>query len=343
MNKRNLRGVALAGALVWGCLAPVAGAQAASDGASDAANGAALSLLPAIPDGSQSAVEAVLASEAMLLDVARAGERLVAVGAFGHVLLSDDDGTTWRQAQSVPTRVMLTDVKFASPEKGWAVGHDLTILHTADGGETWADQYHDTLAEAPFLSIHMMDERRGMAFGAFAITFETTDGGQTWVERDLISGTPVDSHLNAAFPGPDNSVFIAAEFGFVFRSLDGGETFEEIQTPYEGSFWGGMGLQDGSILVYGMRGNVWRSQDLGASWSQVETGTKESLSGGYEFPDGTVVLAGLGGAVAVSKDGSQSFETSISTGRTTQAAVTGLDAGTVLIFGETGINRKVLP
>ena len=39
-----------------------------------------------------------------LLDVASAGQRLVAVGERGHVLLSDDQGKTWRQARTVPTR-----------------------------------------------------------------------------------------------------------------------------------------------------------------------------------------------------------------------------------------------
>ena len=44
-----------------------------------------------------------LANSSLLLDLALAGNRLVAVGERGHVLLSDDRGATWRQAKSVPT------------------------------------------------------------------------------------------------------------------------------------------------------------------------------------------------------------------------------------------------
>src|SRR5688572_33454441 len=63
-----------------------------------------------------------LAANSLLLDLAVAGARLVAVGERGHVLLSDDQGATWRQATSVPTRVMLTSVYFVDGQYGWAVG-----------------------------------------------------------------------------------------------------------------------------------------------------------------------------------------------------------------------------
>src|SRR5690349_8937389 len=51
----------------------------------------------------ESSEPARLAAKSLLLDVARAGSRLVAVGDRGHVLLSDDEGGTWRQV-IVPTR-----------------------------------------------------------------------------------------------------------------------------------------------------------------------------------------------------------------------------------------------
>ena len=38
-----------------------------------------------------------LAAKSVILDVALAGDRLVAVGERGHIVLSDDYGMTWRQ------------------------------------------------------------------------------------------------------------------------------------------------------------------------------------------------------------------------------------------------------
>src|SRR5688500_13031183 len=106
---RHRIGLALVAALAACCAA-----QAEPDPA-DAAN--------------QPAETAPLAAASLLLDLAVAGERLVAVGERGHVLLSDDRGSSWRQAKSVPTRIMLTAVFFIDAQYGWAVGHDETILN----------------------------------------------------------------------------------------------------------------------------------------------------------------------------------------------------------------------
>ena len=52
--------------------------------------------------GAETAVEAPLAIESLLLDGAAVGTRLVVVGERGHILVSTDDGATWRQTP-VPT------------------------------------------------------------------------------------------------------------------------------------------------------------------------------------------------------------------------------------------------
>src|SRR5579862_7513799 len=78
-------------------------------------------------------------AQAVLLGVARAGSRLVAVGERGLVVVSDDEGRTWRQVPT-PVSVTLTAVVFESPRSGWAVGHRGVILHSADGGNSWSRQ-----------------------------------------------------------------------------------------------------------------------------------------------------------------------------------------------------------
>lgn len=71
--------------------------------------------------------------------MARAGDRLVAVGERGVVLLSDDEGRHWRQA-SVPVSVTLTSLAFVDDKIGWAVGHGGVVLHSIDAGATWSKQ-----------------------------------------------------------------------------------------------------------------------------------------------------------------------------------------------------------
>jgi len=75
------------------------------------------------------------APDGLILGAIRAGKRVLTVGDRGVILLSDDQGTTWRQAQQVPTRATLTVIFVADEKTLWAVGHWGVILKSVDGGE----------------------------------------------------------------------------------------------------------------------------------------------------------------------------------------------------------------
>ncbi|MDF1686572.1 MAG: YCF48-related protein [Parvibaculaceae bacterium] len=287
------------------------------------------------------AVQAENATSKLLLDAAKAGDRLVAVGEFGHIVLSDDGGKTWTQAKEVRSQVALNSVMFVNDKVGFAAGHDATVLKTTDGGETWRVFYRDTEFENPLLAVHFEDENKGYAVGAFSLMVETMDGGETWKTRPVFEGNPNDYHLNDIYRSKAGTLLIPSEFGIVYRSTDGGASFEEIQTDYEGSFWSGLGLSDGSILVYGMRGNIYRSVDEGLTWQPVEADTQKSFGGGVELDDGTVVLSGLNGAVAYSTDMGKSFKTYSRPDRAGFNAVIGGADDTIIIFGVPGL--KVMP
>ena len=83
------------------------------------------------------AVQTGQATQALLLDVTpRGANGFVAVGEYGVIIVSEDGGESWTQAQ-VPASVALTGVHFPTAESGWAVGHDGLILHSGDGGHSW--------------------------------------------------------------------------------------------------------------------------------------------------------------------------------------------------------------
>src|SRR5439155_22896850 len=86
------------------------------------------------------ALPAARAARALLMGIARAGGRLVAVGEHGLVVLSDDNGIAWRNAAQVPVDATLTAVRFADEKLGWAIGHLGMVLRTDDGGEHWVKQ-----------------------------------------------------------------------------------------------------------------------------------------------------------------------------------------------------------
>src|SRR5688572_18378097 len=132
---------------------------------------------------------APLASKSLLLDIAAAGERLVVVGERGHVLFSDDRGASWKQAEKVPTRALLTGVCFADAQRGVAVGHDEVIIVTADAGNTWDRVHYAPEAQQPLLDVWCGDGR-AIAVGAYSSYYTSEDGGRTWIPRKF-EATPL--------------------------------------------------------------------------------------------------------------------------------------------------------
>jgi photosystem II stability/assembly factor-like uncharacterized protein len=290
----------------------------------------------------QAALKRAYAGEEMLLAATRAGPRLVAVGDHGVVLLSDDDGKTYRQARAVPTRATLTAVSFADEKNGWAVGHWGAIVHSADGGETWTLQRSDTSVDRPLFSVYFTDAGRGLAVGLWSLLLATADGGKTWNEVKLPAppeGGKADRNLFALFADGKGSIYIAAERGTVLRSEDRGATWSYLNTGYKGSFWTGCALKDGTLLVAGLRGTIYRSTDDSRTWSAASSGTQSSITGLIE--DGTKVHAvGLDGVHQVSIDGGMSFSGTQRDDRLSLTAVAVSFAGEVREFSRAGVVKK---
>ena len=252
--------------------------------------------------GSESSVIAPLASRSLLLDAQRVGDSIVAVGERGHVLRSENSGTSWKQ-MPVPTSATLTSIYFVDTLNGWAAGHDQVILRTKDGGKSWEKVYENIEAESPFLDIFFLDGKHGYAIGAYGQFLESVDAGDSWVERGVGED---DFHLNQIISAGDQ-LYMAAEAGFAYRSEDNGQSWILLEPDYHGSFFGIYPLGENSLLLFGLRGNLFRSDDSGANWTQIETGTEASLTSGLRLNDGTLVIAGLAGTLLVSNDNGRSF------------------------------------
>ncbi|MBT7279172.1 MAG: hypothetical protein HN835_00465 [Rhodobiaceae bacterium] len=283
-----------------------------------------------------------MTTKALLLDVVQTGNRLVAVGEYGHVIFSDDQGESWTQANSVPTRNTLTSVIFLDNQTGYAVGHEATILKTNDGGNNWELQYNERRGETPLFGVYFSDANNGIAIGGFSYAFETSDGGETWNQRSLVEDSYDDFHLNDLFTDTKGNVYIPAEYGTVYKSVDRGRTWQTLGTGYDGSFWGGMGLANGNVLVYGMRGNAYMSKDNGKGWKKVTTNADQSITGGTQLADGRIVLTGLSGTVLTSTNGGKTFTSVSRTDRLSFATAAAGKNNTVLLFGDPGVRTHAL-
>lgn len=239
------------------------------------------------------------ATSLVRLSVTRAGDRLVSVGERGVILLSDDNGKTWRQAK-VSVSAALTRVRFADSRNGWAVGHGGVVLATRDAGETWQKQLDGAAAaqlelaaarrqdgdasrrfadarqlvqdgsDKPFLDVHFTDAQHGMVVGAYGLAFSTDDGGKTWQSMMGKVAAGDGRHLYAIAPSK-GVLYLFGEQGTVLGSLDGGKTFSRMEFPGKGTIFGALSSPtDDVMLVYGLKGNVYRSGDAGKRWESVE-------------------------------------------------------------------------
>lgn len=286
------------------------------------------------------AVASAKAAHTLLLDVALAGTRLVAVGDRGHIVYSDNQGGSWTQA-SVPVSVMLTAVHFATPQLGWAVGHHGVILHTTDGGLHWTLQRADREANsekagAPLLGVWFADENTGYAVGAYGYFLVTHDGGATWTDNSSAITNPDAWHLNAIRGGASGPVFIVGEHGKLFRSLDRGATWSPLASPFDGSYFGVAPIAGDLVLIYGLQGRLFASADQGASWQQVQTGVTSGINAAIRLENGKVVVAGNAGVLLVAADKHLDFVSDQRADRQSITAVLPVGGEGLVTVGEGG-------
>ena len=247
-----------------------------------------------------------LAAQSLLQGVARAGQSLVAIGEHGIILISHDDGQSWTQQQS-PTDVLLTAASFADDRHGLVVGHDGTILRTADGGQQWQLVQRD-LDAGPLLTVALAaDGQHGVAGGAYGLLLVTADGGATWRKAKVTDDTAdedadgegSDAHLYAAaLPAPDRWV-VVGEAGRIITSRDQGATWQVVKAPYNGSYFGVLAKSPDDWLIFGLEGKMLETADAGATWQPIETGQSSGLTSVGQLNDGRLVAVGLNGTILV--------------------------------------------
>ncbi|HEY0973505.1 MAG TPA: YCF48-related protein [Solimonas sp.] len=347
---KTVRGLLAAALLAFGGGLAAQGDDAADAGAEDLEAGAT-ELTDAMAEaeaGGEPAAAAVrplpseikpLTSRSLLLDVVTTGKRLFAVGDRGAILASAD-GKEWAQVQ-VPVRAPLTAVSFADADNGWAVGHDAAILHTVDGGRTWALQNFEPELERPFLSVLALDAQRAIAVGAYALMYQTSDGGETWNE---VSASIRDDelHFNSIVRLANGDLMIAGEQATLAISQDQGASWTKLESPYEGSLFGAVALGEKGAAIFGLRGNAFIATDARAgNWVEIKTDTVASMFGGTALPDGGLAMVGLNGnIIVVNASGANARLLKAPAGTPLSAAVP--FGGGLLAVGESGVQHIAL-
>ena len=279
------------------------------------------------------------ATQATMLAAERAGARIVAVGDHGVVLLSDDDGKTFRQAKEVPVDLTLTSLSFIDARQGWAAGHGGVVLHTRDGGETWSLQRSELDQDRPLFALKFFDAQHGVAVGLWSLVLVTADGGTSWqtVQVPVPEGAKkADLNLLGLFADVKGRLFATAERGMLLRSADQGRSWSYLASGYRGSFWTGLATADGTLFAAGLRGSLYRSPDDGRSWTRIETQSKSSITA-MALAGNDIIGIGGDGLVLHSSDGGATFKSEPRADRASLTALAIASDGQRVLFSTQGV------
>jgi photosystem II stability/assembly factor-like uncharacterized protein len=211
-------------------------------------------------------------------------EKAIVVGYRGKILLTTDAGFTWTQPASGTNRALYR-VRFVDPENGWISGQEGLILHTTDGGKTWQRQKSGT--SVYLFSLSFIDRKRGWAVGDKSILLQTTDGGANWSLHKITTAAQKEVSAEEAIASADpvlydvqfldaNTGWIVGEFGKIYHTTDGGQTWSEQQLSLIGAevvdaldlptFFGVHFADARNGLASGLDGKIARTNDAGTSW-----------------------------------------------------------------------------
>ena len=253
--------------------------------------------------------------------------RVIAVGAGGATLASDNDGHSYARVggevggEFIGLRPSVGDTLFA-----W-VG-DGTLARSTDGGRTWSPLGSATLSRV--IDVSFVSDQLGYLLSASGALQRTDDAGASW---SFVTGQATGGRALVA-TGPD-ALLVATRRG-VLRSTDAGATFE----PAAGAR-GSVSAFDSAgttLIAYGAKA-VLASRDGGARWRAL----RRPRGGGLESVDFVSPARAYAvrddGSTVATKNGGRTWKLLDGLGRDDIAAVSFGDArhGFAMLGSESGL------
>lgn len=208
------------------------------------------------------------------------------VGSEGSVYYTDDGGVSWADmAQSGLPDINWQGTYCLSSSSVWISGGMNSIgsiFHTSNGGVFWTAHAESLTADWPILSVKAYDQNNVWAVGHGFLISKSTNGGIDWelVTPDSLFGSGNDA--NELVIISPNEVWVALDYGNIWKTSDGGATWDIQSVPSEvgGYFMLGIYASDtntawsvGGSAFGEASGVILNTTDGGENWTRRDDGS----------------------------------------------------------------------
>lgn len=211
--------------------------------------------------------------------------KFFAVGAYGTLLASNDNGVHW-QLKTTNSFYNLNTLYFVDSKIGWAGGDDY-LLKTKNGGNSWKKldiALKDDLSDPKLdiADIYFTSRKEGWAVayrkGGGSYLLYSDNGGKTW---ELVHhGVRSFNASVVDFISKDTGWvggFSPFRKGAVLRTMDGGETWHKQKDTIKQRIYGIAFLNKNEGWAVGKEGRILHTTNGGKNWKEQESPNKEGF------------------------------------------------------------------
>jgi photosystem II stability/assembly factor-like uncharacterized protein len=187
--------------------------------------------------------------EDSFLDViALDAQRAIAVGAYGHFLITTNGGKEWTRRKVIEGDDHLNRITRGPGNTLYLAGEHGTLLRSPDLGANWVPL--DTKYEGTFYGILPLERGVILAHGLRGRVFRSSDEGESWEQV----ATPRPSLLATALRLRSNQLVLGGQAGSLLVSRDLGRTLVLVPDSLGTGIAELLELPDGSVLALGEAG-----------------------------------------------------------------------------------------
>jgi photosystem II stability/assembly factor-like uncharacterized protein len=255
--------------------------------------------LKAVQKQSQQAIQRTDFYQAM----ARNDQVIIITGNNGVVLISSDEGKTWKRQTPTSDSFLAVDV---CPDNSFiALTFGNELWHSDIRGENWTA--HTLPGQEQMMATTCAPDGGWWAIGGFSTIQNSTDQGETWTETSLNEDAILN---NLQFVNSDDA-FITGEFGLVLKTEDGGKNWNYAgYLPDEFYAHASYFRSVDEGWAGGLNGFIYHTMDGGESWAKSPTGITAPIYGFVAGSSGLYALADNATVLKHTNDSWQKISTS---------------------------------